>query len=113
MNTKDDKSKEIHVKTYHSQTWKLKTKKWILQAAREKQCPINRERERRKKKTQLELHQISHQNLQRLEGSEQHFSSAERKEPSTQNPISSESILQKSKRNQGILRQTKNLKRMA
>ena len=65
--------------------------------------------------TQLELHQISHQKLQRLEGSEQHFSSAERKELSTQNPISSESILQKSKRNQGILRQkqTKNLKRMA
>lgn len=50
MNTKDDKSKEIHVKTYHSQTWKLKTKKWILQAAREKQCPINREREREEKK---------------------------------------------------------------
>lgn len=86
---------------------KLKTKKQEPCKQQERNNTLSIEREREKeRKTHTHTIRIApniHQNLQRLEGSEQHFSSAERKEPSTQNQISSESILQKSKRNQGIL----------
>lgn len=95
MNTKDDKSKDIHVKTHHSQTWKLKTKMNLKSSKRENNTlSIEREREKERKTHTHTIRIAPNISPEFTEISEVNniFQVLKEKEPSTQNPISSESI---------------------